>query len=57
MKEMTGSGIFVGQAEDEEEESGNLSATPNNKTGLRMYQVHSALSKSSLNVRNVIRFA
>ena len=39
MKEMTGSGIFVANGETEEEESGNASATPINKTGLRMYQV------------------
>ncbi|KAF4360383.1 hypothetical protein CsatB_008368 [Cannabis sativa] len=38
MKEMTGSGIFVGDGEDEEAEAGNASATPNNKTGIRMYQ-------------------
>lgn len=38
MKEMTGSGIFVGNEGDEELESG--SANPlQNKTGIRMYQV------------------
>lgn len=38
MKEMTGSGIFVGNEGDEELESG--SANPSqNKTGIRMYQV------------------
>ena len=38
MKEMTGSGIFVANEEDDELESG--SANPSqNKTGIRMYQV------------------
>ncbi|EXC06729.1 hypothetical protein L484_021568 [Morus notabilis] len=38
MKEMTGSGIFVANGENDEAESGIDSATPNNKTGVRMYQ-------------------
>lgn len=38
MKEMTGSGIFVANGEDDDLESGIASATPNNKTGVRMYQ-------------------
>ncbi|XP_015885373.1 uncharacterized protein LOC107420826 [Ziziphus jujuba] len=38
MKEMTGSGIFAERGEDDELESGSANPTPNNKTGLRMYQ-------------------
>ncbi|KAH9756609.1 N-lysine methyltransferase [Citrus sinensis] len=38
MKEMTGSGIFAAGAENDESESGSANPTPNNKTGLRMYQ-------------------
>ncbi|KAL5559014.1 hypothetical protein UlMin_035225 [Ulmus minor] len=38
MKEMTGSGIFKANGENDEEESGNAEATPNNRTGIRMYQ-------------------
>lgn len=41
LKEMTGSGIFEaesGEYEDEEAEGANQ--TPNNKTGVRMYQVY-----------------
>lgn len=38
MKEMTGSGIFVGNEEEEELESGSANPTQN-KTGIRMYQV------------------
>ncbi|PON61568.1 N-lysine methyltransferase [Parasponia andersonii] len=38
MKEMTGSGIFVANGESEEPEAGDASATPNNRTGIRMYQ-------------------
>lgn len=37
MKEITGSGIFAANGENDESESG--SANPPNKTGLRMYQV------------------
>lgn len=37
MKEMTGSGIFVGNEEEEELESGSANSTQN-KTGIRMYQ-------------------
>lgn len=38
LKEMTGSGIFVGDGETESLEAEVTSATPNSKTGLRMYQ-------------------
>ncbi|KAB5557097.1 hypothetical protein DKX38_008006 [Salix brachista] len=39
MKEMTGSGIFAANGEDDAAESGSANPTPNSKTGLRMYQV------------------
>ena len=39
MKEMTGSGIFTANGEDEEDETGNGNLTPNARTGIRMYQV------------------
>ncbi|KAJ6412787.1 hypothetical protein OIU85_017971 [Salix viminalis] len=38
MKEMTGSGIFAANGEDDAAESGIANPTPNSKTGLRMYQ-------------------
>ncbi|KAJ7959023.1 Alpha-ketoglutarate-dependent dioxygenase alkB-like protein 2 [Quillaja saponaria] len=38
LKEITGSGIFVANGENDTEESGSANPTPNNKTGLRMYQ-------------------
>ncbi|OMO93802.1 hypothetical protein CCACVL1_06340 [Corchorus capsularis] len=38
MKEMTGSGIFAANGENEESEEGSANPTPNNKTGIRMYQ-------------------
>ncbi|KAJ8433760.1 hypothetical protein Cgig2_025923 [Carnegiea gigantea] len=38
LKEMTGSGIFAAQQESDDEEVEGTNATPNNKTGLRMYQ-------------------
>ncbi|KAJ6791841.1 Uncharacterized protein M6B38_241575 [Iris pallida] len=38
LKEITGSGIFVGDAENGESEPGVASANLNNKTGLRIYQ-------------------
>ncbi|KAF9682528.1 hypothetical protein SADUNF_Sadunf05G0118300 [Salix dunnii] len=38
MKEMTGSGIFAANGEDDAAESGSVNPTPNSKTGLRMYQ-------------------
>ncbi|XVF39505.1 hypothetical protein PTKIN_Ptkin01aG0040000 [Pterospermum kingtungense] len=38
MKEMTGSGIFAANGENEESEQGDANSTPNNKTGVRMYQ-------------------
>ncbi|XVE95319.1 hypothetical protein REPUB_Repub02eG0086500 [Reevesia pubescens] len=38
MKEMTGSGIFVANGENDESEPGSADPTSNNKTGLRMYQ-------------------
>lgn len=38
MKEMTGSGIFAADGEDDTSESGGANLTPNSKTGLRMYQ-------------------
>lgn len=44
IKEITGSGIFVANGEDEESEEGSANPTPNNKTGLRMYQVYIFLS-------------
>lgn len=37
MKEMTGSGIFIG--EKDTEESGNANSSVSNRTGIRMYQV------------------
>ncbi|KAH9611453.1 hypothetical protein KSS87_009103 [Heliosperma pusillum] len=37
-KEMTGSGIFAGEGENDEEEVEGANATPGSKTGLRMYQ-------------------
>lgn len=38
MKEITGSGIFVANGEDDTSEAGSANAPPN-KTGIRMYQV------------------
>lgn len=38
LKEMTGSGIFSAEDENEDQEGEGANATPNNKTGLRMYQ-------------------
>lgn len=38
LKEMTGSGIFAAQQENDDEEVEGTNATPSNKTGLRMYQ-------------------
>ncbi|KAL8136939.1 hypothetical protein V2J09_002940 [Rumex salicifolius] len=38
LKEMTGSGIFVGEGETEPLEAEGSNVTPSNKTGLRMYQ-------------------
>ncbi|XWS21517.1 hypothetical protein CRYUN_Cryun30bG0061000 [Craigia yunnanensis] len=38
MKEMTGSGIFAANGENDESEPGSANPTPNNKTGIRMYQ-------------------
>ncbi|KAK1263041.1 hypothetical protein QJS04_geneDACA021201 [Acorus gramineus] len=38
LKEMTGSGIFAADDKDEASESGNSIVTPNNRTGLRLYQ-------------------
>lgn len=38
MKEITGSGIFVANGEDDTSEAGSANP-PSNKTGLRMYQV------------------
>lgn len=37
MKEITGSGIFVANGEDDTAEDGSVN--PQNKTGIRMYQV------------------
>lgn len=39
MKEMTGSGIFAGGADDEASEPGSANPTPNSKSGIRLYQV------------------
>jgi hypothetical protein len=39
MKEMTGSGIFAANGENDLAESGSANPTANSKTGLRMYQV------------------
>ncbi|KAF8411477.1 hypothetical protein HHK36_004028 [Tetracentron sinense] len=38
LKEMTGSGIFVADDENAAPESNGANATPNNRTGLRIYQ-------------------
>ncbi|KAK8579927.1 hypothetical protein V6N13_143078 [Hibiscus sabdariffa] len=38
MKEMTGSGIFAANEENDESEPGSANPASNNKTGLRMYQ-------------------
>ncbi|GAB4861208.1 hypothetical protein Ancab_036366 [Ancistrocladus abbreviatus] len=38
LKEMTGSGIFAAEGENDAQESEGASATPINKTGLRLYQ-------------------
>ncbi|KAK8705509.1 hypothetical protein V6N13_049110 [Hibiscus sabdariffa] len=38
MKEMTGSGIFAANGENDESEQGSANPTSNSKTGLRMYQ-------------------
>ncbi|GLT93820.1 hypothetical protein SLE2022_115940 [Rubroshorea leprosula] len=38
LKEITGSGIFAVNGEDDSLESGSANPTPNSKTGLRMYQ-------------------
>ncbi|KAK8642794.1 hypothetical protein V6N13_012126 [Hibiscus sabdariffa] len=38
MKEMTGSGIFAANGENDESEPGNANPISNSKTGLRMYQ-------------------
>lgn len=36
---MTGSGIFADDSENGAPESGSAMSTPNNRTGLRIYQV------------------
>ncbi|GMH00138.1 hypothetical protein Nepgr_001977 [Nepenthes gracilis] len=38
LKEITGSGIFAAEEENDTQESEGASATPSNRTGLRMYQ-------------------
>ncbi|GAB4845054.1 hypothetical protein Ancab_038459 [Ancistrocladus abbreviatus] len=38
LKEMTGSGIFAAEGENDAQESEGTSGTPNNRTGIRMYQ-------------------
>ncbi|XP_062030041.1 uncharacterized protein LOC133745896 [Rosa rugosa] len=38
MKEMTGSGIFTGGADDEASEPRSANPTPNSKSGIRLYQ-------------------
>lgn len=38
LKEMTGSGIFAGQGENDDQEVEGANVTPSNKTGIRMYQ-------------------
>lgn len=38
LKEITGSGIFAANGEEESLESGSANPTPNSKTGIRMYQ-------------------
>ncbi|KAE8684387.1 hypothetical protein F3Y22_tig00111131pilonHSYRG00110 [Hibiscus syriacus] len=40
MKEMTGSGIFAANGENDEAETGSANPASNPKTGLRMYQSH-----------------
>ncbi|XP_058096780.1 uncharacterized protein LOC131242265 isoform X2 [Magnolia sinica] len=48
MKEMTGSGIFAADGENGAPESGSTTSTPNNRTGLRIYQqAVSAMSQIS----------
>lgn len=48
LKEITGSGIFAADGENGGAESGSATATPNNKTGLRIYQqAASAISQIS----------
>lgn len=38
LKEITGSGIFAANGEEESSETGGVTPTPNSKTGIRMYQ-------------------
>nr|XP_010926278.1 uncharacterized protein LOC105048618 isoform X2 [Elaeis guineensis] len=48
LKEMTGSGIFAADGEDDEAEPGSAFSTPNNQTGSRIYQqTVSAISQIS----------
>ncbi|KAG1334557.1 DNA polymerase I [Cocos nucifera] len=48
LKEMTGSGIFAADSEDDEAEPGSAFSTPNNRTGSRIYQqTVSAISQIS----------
>lgn len=39
IKEMTGSGIFSANEEEDALESGSANPTPNSRTGVRIYQV------------------
>lgn len=39
MKEITGSGIFAANGEDDSLQPGSANPASNNKTGIRMYQV------------------
>jgi len=49
LKEMTGSGIFAAQQENDDQEVEGANATPSNKTGLRMYQVYRSVAASCSN--------
>lgn len=40
LREITGSGIFAAEGENGASETGSAAANGNNKTGLRIYQVH-----------------
>lgn len=40
LREITGGGIFAADSENGASESGSIASNPNNKTGLRTYQVY-----------------
>ncbi|KAI8015552.1 DNA oxidative demethylase ALKBH2 [Camellia lanceoleosa] len=56
LKEMTGSSIFAADAENEALES-DVNPTPNNKTGLRMYQPAGGQSSDLFNEEPIIKTA